>query len=1004
MRPVRSLFLPLLIALPSTLAIFPDEVGHIDYHHALVGLPLRETTFFHRPRRTDRASLLYTLSDVGVLAAVHPGSGEVVWRQDLLENLGSLGITSTDGGTISGKPNGFLRAGEGEGWVVSVYDGELGSWDAITGRSRFRVRVGGDKAVVRDLEVMELTGAEDGTRKDVLVLSEEEGGKETALRRLNAEDGSVVWAFRERTGDLPLQVSTNGEKVFVVSLKGAADAYNLKVIMLDTATGRKLDELVLGSKADVHRREDVMFVGANSAAPVVAWTDNARRTLIVNVLGTKSRQEFPLPEGTLSVEIHAPHLVQSLPHFLVHTRTATGHRGDVYHVDLKTKTISHAYSLPHLAGPGAFSTSSDGANVYFTRVTENEVILVSSKSHGILARWPLGTNGSKLIALHGVSEVVKRAGLEESYAVRAAVLTDMDDWVLIRNGNVAWSRPEGMTAGAAATFAEIPEGLDLVRSLEQEAHSNPLEAYIHRVKRHVNDLQYLPAYLSAIPSRVMSSILGTDVPAHAGRLTRDSFGFHKLVILASKRGMLYGLDIGNHGNIVWQKRPFKIANGAKWDVKGIRVDEQAGEVTVLGAQNDFVVFKTLTGEIIESKGPSGEATTQSAALVDTHSGQKLIRIGRGGKIGELPTYGAPKQTVVTRGEEGELKGIVFVPNGTTSYEATSWTFVPPPGQKIVDIATRPSHDAVASIGRVLSDRTVKYKYLNPNTIVVAAVNDAAHTLTIYLLDTISGQILHTAKYEGVDTSGTKPIECVIAENWFVCTFFAQYTIRETAPPSPPSSYSPGQQHAATHKSAQGYHLIVTDLYESDTPNSRGPLGNSPSFSSLSPLDSPTADGPVRPSVVSQSYIISAPLSALQVTQTRQGVTTRQVLAYLPQTHAIAGIPRIVLDPRRPVGRDPTPAEVEAEALIRYHPAIEIDPKTVITHQRDVIGVEKIVACPAIVESTSLVFAFGRVDVFGSRVAPSFVYDMLGKGFNKIGLVGTVVALGVGVVLLAPAVS
>lgn len=967
-----------LLSLPPAVfaAVFRDEVGHIDYHHQLLGLPSRDTTFFHRPRRADRASLLYTLSDVGVVGAVNPGSGEVVWRQEVATGVSPSG----DGGL-----QGFMRAGEGEGWVVSAYGDSVHAWDAVSGRNKFWV--GFDGVQVRDLEVMEMTESGEG-RKDVLVLFEG-GGGETYLRRLSAEDGSVVWEFKETTRDMPLQVSTNLEKVFVVSLKGAAGAYHVKVAVLDTVTGKKVDELVIGggARGDVHRKEDVVLVGANSASPIVAWTDDARKTLSVNVLGTKTKQEFALPEGTVDVEIHAPHLVQSQPHFLVHSKTAAGHRGEVFHIDLKTNTISKAYSLPDAAGPGSFSTSSNGANVYFTRITEDEVSLVSSQSHGVLGRWPLKSGNVTTTAVHAASEVVKKGSADEGYAVRAAAVTDVDDWVLIRNGETAWTRPEGMSGGVAATFAEIPESEDLARSLEAEAHSNPLQAYIHRIKRHISDLQYLPAWIDSLPVRFISSIYGKDVSSSAGKLARDSFGFNKLAILATKRGMLYALDTGNHGKVVWSKRAFQIPEGGKWDVKGIQAQDATGEVTILGANDDVVVVRADTGEIIEVKEPSLDTTTQATALVDTHSGKQLLRIGRDGKLGDLDANKAPLQTVVTRGAAGELKGVVFGANGATAHESTSWVFSPPQGQRIVHVASRPAQDAVASIGRVLGDRTVKYKYLNPNTVVVAAANESTGILALYLLDTVSGQILSTSQHDGIDT--TKPIECAMAENWFACTYFGQYTLR--ANPS---------------QTLKGYQILVTDLYESESPNDRGPLGDAATFSSLGPVDEPTAGGVIRPAAVSQAYILSAPVSALQVTQTRQGITSRQVLAYLPETHGIVGIPRVVLEPRRPVGRDPTPAEAE-EGLMRYHPAVEIDPKSVVSHERDVLlghgETAQILAAPAVVESTSLVFAYG-IDVFGTRVAPSMLFDILGKGFNKVALVGTVVALFVGVLMLAPVVS
>ena len=73
-----------------------------------------------------------------------------------------------------------------------------------------------------------------------------------------------------------------------------------------------------------------------------------------------------------------------------------------------------------------------------------------------------------------------------------------------------------------------------------------------------------------------------------------------------------------------------------------------------------------------------------------------------------------------------------------------------------------------------------------------------------------------------------------------------------------------------------------------------------------------------------------------------------------------------------------------------------------SHERDVLGVEGIVATPAVVESTSLIVTYG-VDVFSTRVAPSGVFDILGQGFNKSTLILTVVALFGGVMFLSPMV-
>ncbi|OLN96566.1 ER membrane protein complex subunit 1 [Colletotrichum chlorophyti] len=957
--------LPTLLLAATSLvgAVFVDEVGDIDYHHELIGVPQVETTLFHKPRQDDKASLLYTLSDVGVLGAVNPSNGAVVWRQFLTGKI-------TNGG-------GHLRAAEGEDWVVSAYGNSVHAWNAMSGRNAWWIDFTGE---IRDLEVMELT--ENG-RKDVLALFEEEDGS-SVLRRLNGGDGSVVWEFKDASKTNPLQVSNNIEKIFLISLYGSPSSYGVRVSVHDTLTGKRIDDISIGSKGDIQDKSDVMFVGANSASPIVAWTDADHSKLKVNVLGTKSKQEFPLPAGTLDVAIHAPHHLNAEPHFLVHSRFTDGHKGEIYHVNIKNNVVARDHELPLLPGLGAFSTSSEGANVWFTRITEEEVILTSSSSHAVLGRWPYKQGTETIAAHHAVSEVIKKAG--DSFAVRCAAVTASDDWVLVRNGEQAWSRPEGLTGGVAAAFAEIPESEDLAKTLEAEAHDNVLSAYIHRVKRHIDDLAYLPDYLAAIPQRLISSITGAELSSKTEGLSRDAFGFNKLVVLATRRGKLFGIDIGKHGKIIWKLNAFNLPRGESWDVKGIFVEDAKSHVTVRGFHGEYVVAKTDTGKLVDAMPMGSWAQTQAAAIVDSPSGPWLAPVGIGGAIGDVPSAWAPKQTVVVRGQNGELKGLTYIDEDGTGKEQVAWEFSAPSGYEIVDIAARSAHDPIASIGRVLGDRRVKYKYLNPNTIVVSAHNAGKSSLNIYLVDSVSGQVLYSATYEGVD--GKKNIQCTLAENWFVCTFFGQYSLKDDA----------GQP--LSGQSLKGYQIVASDLYESDYADDRGPLGDAANFSSTDPVDSPT--GVPLPSVVSQAWVLSAPIAALAVTQTRQGITSRQVLGYLPQSHAIVGLPRQLLEPRRPVGRDPTAAEMEAEGLVKYHPALEIDPRQIITHQRDVIGVQKIITSPTIVESTSLVFSFG-VDVFGTRVAPSFAFDILGKGFNKISLISTVLALVVGVAVLGPIV-
>lgn len=960
--PLNLLCLTLSI-LPRTFAVFADEAYNVDYHHELLGLPQPDTTFFYKPRENEHGALLYTLSDLGVVGAVNPGTGQIRWRQ-LLAN----GDSSEEG---------FLRPVEGAGTIVSALGSRVDAWDAKSGRERWGNAFAGK---AKDLEVVE---GQDSI-KDVVALFEDAGN--AVVRRLDGDNGDVVWEYVDASGDLPLQVSTNVRSIFVITLHGSWGGYSVKVATLDPLTGKRATEYALATKGDVHSPEDILLVGANSAAPIIAWTDRSLKNLKVNILGKPNDlQTLPLKssDGELTnVAIHAPNSAQSLPHFLVHSHSATSNRADVYHIDITSGSISKAYELPKLAGRGVFTISTQDANVYFTRFTEDETVIFSSVSHGILGRWPIKAEiEQRLIRfLRGASEVVQKS--PDTYAFRSAMLSVEQDWVLVRNGAVGWSRAEGLSGAVAAEWAEIPVSESLAETLEAEAHSNPLAAYIHRVNRHINDLQHLPAYLQELPTRFLSAILPADLaPPKEGVLARDNFGFNKLVIVATQRGRLYALDAGSQGSVVWNSVAFDVPTGKKWDVKSIYVDNSKGTITVRGSQGEYIIVNTTTGRGLEAINPGQWPPVQSAAVVDSDFGRWVLPIGTNGNPGDIPKDWAPKEVLVVRGTNGEVKGLKFETEGLDAKPVFTWSFQPPAGQKIVKVVSKPAHDPIASIGRVLGDRTVLYKYLNPNVILVTAVSDESSTASFSLLDTVSGDILYSASHEGVDTK--KPIASVFTENWFAYSLWSDEISTTTS----------------LHGS-KGYQLIVTDLYESPIPNDRGTLGLNANASSLDPADVPNA-GPVLPHVVSQSFVVPEAITHMSVSQTRQGITTRQLLGTL-ESNSIIGIPRYLLDPRRPVGRDPIPAEQE-EGLMRYQPVIEFDPKLIITHKREVLGIEGVITSPALLESTSLVFAYG-IDVFGTRVTPSAAFDILGKAFNKLSLVVTVLALGAGVAVLAPMVS
>jgi ER membrane protein complex subunit 1 len=74
-----------------------------------------------------------------------------------------------------------------------------------------------------------------------------------------------------------------------------------------------------------------------------------------------------------------------------------------------------------------------------------------------------------------------------------------------------------------------------------------------------------------------------------------------------------------------------------------------------------------------------------------------------------------------------------------------------------------------------------------------------------------------------------------------------------------------------------------------------------------------------------------------------------------------------------------------------------------SEKNKVANIRKIVTSPALLESTSLVFAYGT-DLFLTRTAPSNTFDVLSEDFNKIQLVLTIAGLAVAILFTRPIVN
>lgn len=933
------------------LSIFVDEAYNIDFHHALLGIPQPHTTFFHKPDASTNAALLYTLTDKGILGAVNPRDGSVVWRQSL---------TSQPQNNIT---DAYVVAGEGDGKITTALGNTVIAWDAGDGRLVWSHNIKERDNAVGLQAVPVLGSSTDGAVQDIILLTQPQNRVSGhTVSRLGGDGSGERWHHTDADINLDVTVSiaASPKHVFYVSKSaGIVSGQKTKVVVLDITNGKQLKDYSLSLDADSVSNDQQQVAASCSGAPFLITSEKPYKTLKFNLLGNVKMSTITLEdknEDIVSVQVHSACGANAAAHFLVHVHTKTRNWAEIYHIDTVKGDVKKAFSLPALQEPSTFAASSNAKSVFFTRVTGTEVSVHSSESHGRLGRWSrreigVGYTHSNL-PMHAVAEVASREG--SSAAVRVAVTSPHGSWYLIRDGDTQWSRPEMLAYTTMTTWSDDIPADSLIHELKTEISVDPATAYVNRVYRHAQELMSLPQYLMELPQKIFS-------PTTDEISTRQILIGSKSIILATSLKSLFSLS-GVDGKIQWYA---DLTSSLDSDIRSLT--SQEGRVTMYTARGSIIVVNATTGALIERK--SGTIALSQLIELPGYPAPTTIKVNENG----IPSYAsdlapsvpAEGNAIITLGKNGEVLGWTV---GSTITQ--TWSFKPT-NAEVISITGRSAHDPIASIGKVLGDRSVLYKYISPNLAVLSAVStsEATKSLTIYLIDVVTGAILYSSTHPGLLQDS--PISTIISENWLAYTFTSSDPVT----------------------SALSTQLVISELYESSIPNDRGLLSERVNYSSFDP------DAVHRPHVISQAFTLAEPIQNLSVTQTAQGIASRDLLAYLPNSNAIAAIPMHIVNARRPVDRDANAGEAE-EGLFRYQPNLDSDPKFFLSHAREVMGIKQISTTPTPLESTSMVFAFGH-DIFGTQVAPSQTFDVLGKSFNRVQLILTVVALYIGVVAIRP---
>ena len=572
----------------------------------------------------------------------------------------------------------------------------------------------------------------------------------------------------------------------------------------------------------------------------------------------------------------------------------------------------------------------------------------------------------------------------------ALVLYENNDIAMIKAGSLAWSSRQSLANPVDIVFSDLP-----VTSAEVDAlWASQQPSMVEKLKGELLSLISHLRPLSPPEKRKLEEYKA--LTSDALRPTRDADGFRRQLLVLGVGGTLTSLHTGD-GRVLWSLQlsttPSKLVAWTKshdpksasyiaavtigtdaifWDI----IDPIHGQV-VQTLKVD-VPARRASLDILPLPSPLHDHQTQG---VDQHAYLVVVDHSIVHSVPfEIEKKKAPSPHVLHYWSVDRSTGVArgfSVQNDDTVVPQWSSQFVVGDTAKVLALATHDDKEIVYSSAKPLGNGGILNRYINKNTAIVV-VGPSGHgvdvqedaQLTVYLVDTVSGTILNSETHQG-----TGPVHAVMTESTAAVHFW---------------SLTEHRWMVATIElySAEEHGLKVLDLM----------LGrHSNASASLSSWVVP------RVNVSSTTFFIRLPAAAMGITHTGRGITAKQVLMGTPGGQ-IYMLDKRFLDPRRPVvpvGGKPTQEQM-AEGLPPYSPELPVAQTAFATYNKKVVGLKGIKTEPAVLESTSLLTAWG-MDIYFARLAPSKAYDMVPEDFPYSLLVVSVLTLAIGLVVLRSAV-
>ncbi|CAH0723536.1 unnamed protein product, partial [Brenthis ino] len=600
-----------------------------------------------------------------------------------------------------------------------------------------------------------------------------------------------------------------------------------------------------------------------------------------------------------------------------------------------------------LAKQGSSATVIDGAN---------ENILVQAYTDQVkgftLSAHTIST-GKEVPEIHCIDpsmkipepelvEVMCTRTAKEQHACRLLV-NGADDAVHLmqQGGRVLWTREEALANVVAVEFVDLPVS-ETEAALESEFDQKEGSVWSAFSRRLHTQYQQL--------LNLIKSFQGEDAVQETSSLVRDYFNLHKIIVLVTDAGKIFGMD-NLSGDILWHiyDPDLNPENAVIFTRRSARHAPFDAYVSIVAKHeetgNGYVVsLNPIRGSRAGAALRLDARLLQAAALprADAEHLHALVLLDEDENVQVLPfsaeslvenfyMYVADKET-------GHVQGYALKYNGKEVVAQRTWSARL--GGGVVATAARSRHERVRAPGRALPDRSVLYKYSNPNLVLfVLEKEDPTHkgwrstthrsvryrvdsdrrgeVVTAVVLDAATGAPAAAAWHR---RARALPL-AVHADNCFA------YLYRNEK-----------------HRRVE---LATIELYE----GAERWLEAGAPFSSQAEARAPA--------VQRRAHILPATPLAAALTATRRSLADRHLLLALTRG-AIVEVPWAYLE---------TPA-----------PELPLPPDATLNYNRSVARARRAAAAPAGLESTSLVLVTG-LDLFYTRVAPSKTFDLLKDDFD-----------------------